>query len=161
MHQFSVPMDFAAEVANRELGADEMLLPAEVIDAFGWAPEIALPGPPPPAPPLDEESSPFARRRRRQHRSESHRAPGDVDPLDQLTSIDPLSTTRTSSPTTTGARRERDRTKTGTKAGTKAGTAGQRTQSGTQSTAESDPPADEPKAVECHWRPGGPAVEVR
>ena len=28
MHQFSVPMDFAAEVANRELGADEMLLPA-------------------------------------------------------------------------------------------------------------------------------------
>ena len=48
MHQFSVPMDYAAEVANRELGADEMLLPAEVIDAFGWAPEIAQPGPPPP-----------------------------------------------------------------------------------------------------------------
>ncbi len=55
MHQFSVPMDYAAEVANRELGADEMLLPAEVIDAFGWAPEIAQPGPPAPAPPLEDE----------------------------------------------------------------------------------------------------------
>ena len=88
MHQFSVPMDYAAEVANRELGADEMLLPAEVIDAFGWAPEIAQPGPPPPAPPLEEEPSVFARRRRRQHRSESHRAPGDGDPSDQLISVD-------------------------------------------------------------------------
>ncbi|NUR81567.1 MAG: hypothetical protein HOQ21_14120, partial [Dermatophilaceae bacterium] len=88
MHQFSVPMDYAAQVANHELGADEMLSPAEVIDAFGWAPEIRTPGTPPPAPPLDEEPSVFARRRRRRHRSQSHRAPGDGDPSDQLISVD-------------------------------------------------------------------------
>ncbi|HSU75012.1 MAG TPA: hypothetical protein VLI66_08720 [Terrabacter sp.] len=88
MHQFSVPMDYAAQVANRELGADELLSPAEVIDAFGWAPEIAAPGTPPPAPPLDEEPSALARRRRRQHRAESHRAPGAGEPSDIAISID-------------------------------------------------------------------------
>ncbi len=124
MHQFSVPMDYAAEVANRELGADEMLLPAEVIDAFGWAPEIALPGPPPPAPPLEDEPSPFARRRRRQHRSESHRAPGDVDPWDQLASMDSSvdDTEELADDQVSAAR--------------------------TRATTESDPRADEPKAVE-------------
>ncbi|GAA2742817.1 hypothetical protein GCM10009868_14260 [Terrabacter aerolatus] len=88
MHQFSVPMDYAADVANRELGADEMLLPEEVIDAFGWADEIAKPGPPPPAPPLEVDMSVFTRRRRRSHRSESHRAPGAEEPSSLLGSID-------------------------------------------------------------------------
>jgi hypothetical protein len=79
MHQFAVPREIALETALRELGADEMLLPEEVIDAFGWAAEIERPLPPPPAPPLDEELSVFERRRRRQHRSDSHRPPGDAE----------------------------------------------------------------------------------
>ena len=88
MHQFSVPMEYAASVADRELGADEMLSPEEVIDAFGWAPEIAEPGPPPPAPPLSDDVSASARRRRRQHRSESHRAPVAGEPSEEMVSVD-------------------------------------------------------------------------
>jgi hypothetical protein len=88
MHQFSVPMDYAADVAARELGADEMLLPAEVIDAFGWAAEIAEPGPPPPAPPLEDDESAFTRRRRRRHRSQSHQAPSAAESPGHSSSVD-------------------------------------------------------------------------
>ena len=88
MHQFSVPMDYAADVAARELGADEMLHPAEVIDAFGWAAEIAEPGPPPPAPPLEDDESAFTRRRRRRHRSQSHQAPSAAESPGHSSSID-------------------------------------------------------------------------
>ena len=86
MHQFSVPMDYAAQVANAELGADELLLPEEVIDVFGWAAEIERPLPPPSAPPLDEELSVFQRRRRRKHRADSHRAPSEATHADVLES---------------------------------------------------------------------------
>ena len=79
MHQFAVPRQLALDTALRELGADEMLLPEEVIAAFGWAAEIERPLPPPPAPPLDEELSVFERRRRRRHRGESRRPPGDAE----------------------------------------------------------------------------------
>jgi hypothetical protein len=86
MHQFSVPMDYAAAVANAELGADELLLPEEIIDVFGWAAEIERPLPPPSAPPLDEELSVFQRRRRRKHRADSHRAPSEANHADLLES---------------------------------------------------------------------------
>ncbi|MEO7753055.1 MAG: hypothetical protein ABIS35_06540 [Terracoccus sp.] len=80
MHQSHIPAAYAEAVALAELGADEMLSPAEVIDAFGWWPEISEPGTPPPAPPLDLfAAASRSRRSRGAGSADSHRAPSDAE----------------------------------------------------------------------------------
>lgn len=79
MQQVRVPPHDAAVVAAVELGRDFMLGPQEVIDVFGWTPEISRPLPSPPAPPLEPDRSFFARQSRARHRAWSHRAPGGVE----------------------------------------------------------------------------------
>ncbi|OFE14584.1 hypothetical protein BA895_09505 [Humibacillus sp. DSM 29435] len=82
LHQVEAPRDHASDVALTELGAGTVLLPEEVIDAFGWGPEIAVPGPPPPAPSLEQPSG----RGRHPSRPQagSHRGPADAEPTIDL-----------------------------------------------------------------------------
>lgn len=82
MHQVEVPREYAVNVARVELGADEVLLPEEVIDVFGWADEIPAPQPPPPAPSL-EIPTPRWRRSAGRH-ANSHRPPIDAEPVTGL-----------------------------------------------------------------------------
>lgn len=83
MHQLEVPRGYALEVANAELGADTVLLPEEIIDIFGWEPEIAVPATPPPAPPREEHVS-WRRGSGARHRADSHRGPADAEPAGSL-----------------------------------------------------------------------------
>lgn len=81
MHGVEVDREHAAAVAAAELGLDALMSPEEVIDAFGWAPEIPAPLSPPPRPPVDE--MPHYGRRRGRHAAEvehdaGHRAPSDA-----------------------------------------------------------------------------------
>ncbi|MFW5469386.1 hypothetical protein ACOCJ4_05000 [Knoellia sp. CPCC 206435] len=78
MHQVSIPADLARAVADEELGADEILHPEEVIEAFGWTGSMGpRPGPPPPAPSLEFPVSLF--RGRRRARDDSHRGPAGAE----------------------------------------------------------------------------------
>jgi hypothetical protein len=43
MHTEAVPQDVAVEVSRQELGADSLMCPEEVIDVFGWGPEVDVP----------------------------------------------------------------------------------------------------------------------
>lgn len=83
MHQLEVPRGYALEVSLAELGADTVLLPEEIIDIFGWAPEIEAPTEPPAAPPLEERTS-WRRGSRARHRADSHRGPADAEPIGSL-----------------------------------------------------------------------------
>jgi hypothetical protein len=79
MHQESIPTDLARQVADEELGRDDLLLPEEVIDAFGWTPELGpFPGPPPPGPSLDFDEADMRRLSRKAARN-SHRGPADAE----------------------------------------------------------------------------------
>ena len=83
MHQVEVPRGYALEVSNAELGSDTVLLPEEVINVFGWAPEIKAPTPPPPPPRLEEQGS-GRRGATARHRADSHRGPADAEPAGSL-----------------------------------------------------------------------------
>ncbi|MDN5766700.1 MAG: hypothetical protein L0H96_06565 [Humibacillus sp.] len=83
LHQVEAPRDHATDVALTELGAATVLLPEEIIDVFGWGPEIAVPGPPPAAPSLDARVS-WRRGSRARHRLDSHRAPVEAEPTSGL-----------------------------------------------------------------------------
>ncbi len=79
MHQAAVPVDYARQVALEELGSDDLLRPEEVIDAFGWTPELGpYPAPPPPAPSLEFDLARLRRLSRRAAR-DSHRGPADAE----------------------------------------------------------------------------------
>jgi hypothetical protein len=83
MHQESIPTDLARQVADDELGRDDLLLPEEVIDAFGWTPELGpFPGPPPPGPSLDFDQADMRRQSRKAARN-SHRGPADAEQAPQ------------------------------------------------------------------------------
>jgi hypothetical protein len=78
MHQVSIPADLARAVADEELGADEILHPEEVIEAFGWTGSMGpRPGPPPPAPSLEFPVGLL--RGRRRARDDSHRGPAGAE----------------------------------------------------------------------------------